>query len=115
MVLLRINQTRVQPQHLPLKLVQLAPQGQQAVVVYGELTSFRDIVFGFKSNGSMTNKLFDYISAETVQELRGKQPAEVQQATQGNDEVLLTLVAVKILNQFFANEKKLWALVAKKA
>ena len=34
---------------------------------------------------------------------------------QASDEAVLTIVGIKILNEFFASDRKLWALVEKKA
>ena len=50
---------------------------------------------------------------ESVQELRSEQTS--QRVKDASDEVLMTLVAIKILNKHYSSSKKLWTLVEKKS
>ena len=61
----------------------------------------------------MTDKIVERINAETIEELQEKQTsAQVKAASR---EVLLTLVAIKILQDHFQTNIALWRLVEKKA
>ena len=50
----------------------------------------------------MKDSLLGYLMVESVRSLRdGQEPGHVVHSLQLNDEALLTLTAIKILNQFF--------------
>ena len=76
-------------------------------VIYGILTNFRDIVNRFFSNGLMSERLLELVEAETVDDLRDSQPAGASIALLSKentpDSVLLTLIAIKILQVFFVD------------
>ena len=76
-------------------------------VIYGILTNFRDIVNRFYSNGLMSEKLLELVEAESVDDLRDSQPAGASIALLSKentpDSVLLTLIAIKILQVFFVD------------
>ena len=82
-------------------------------VLYVPNTNYKDIVFAFKSNGVMSEQLFDMIEAGSAKELQEMQTSNSVKAV--NEDILRTLVAVKILNDNFKDKKALWQLVEKKA
>ena len=59
-------------------------------------TNFRDIVFSFQSSGVANEKLIQHVNADSIEGLKAKQTAD--QVKGVNDEVLLTLIGIKILN-----------------
>ena len=88
-------------------------------IIYGILTNFRDIVNRFYSNGLMSERLLELVEAETVDDLRDSQPAGASIALLSKentpDSVLLTLIAIKILQVFFVDHQRSWFLVEQKA
>ena len=74
---------------------------------------FREIVTAFNSTGIMSEKLIKFLSVQSVDELREKQTDDKVKAV--SDEVLITLIAIKILNDHYKPSKKLWNLVEKKS
>jgi len=82
-------------------------------ITYGINPDFKEIVKCFQANGIMSEKLLKYLSVESVSELRAQQATKTMKDV--SDEVLLTLVAIKILNYHYEDYKKLWTLVEKKA
>ena len=76
-------------------------------------TAYKEIVFAFKSSGVMSEALFGMIVSNTAEELRALQTnGKVKNAS---DDVLRTIVAVKILNDHYQETSALWKLVEKKA
>ena len=61
----------------------------------------------------MSVELLQYLSEESVHALREKQTS--QRVKSASDEVLVTLVAIKILNDHYCSDKKLWTFVEKKS
>ena len=61
----------------------------------------------------MPEQLFDMIEANSAKELQEMQTNNSVKAV--NEDILRTLVAVKILNENFKDKKPLWKLVEKKA
>ena len=92
---------------------------EQIEIVYGVLTNFRDIVKLFYSSGLISNNLLELIDTESADDLRDNQPpgASIVLLSKENtpDSILLTLVAIKILNDFFSESQKSWTLVEQKA
>ena len=76
-VLISINKTVIKPNHMTFKLSKFTKQ-PFITAVYGQKTEFREIVFSFKSNGSMTSKLLMNIYAKSVADLRSKQTPQLQ-------------------------------------
>jgi len=74
---------------------------------------FSEIVTCFNSTGIMTDSLFKRLISKEIAELREKQSNE--KVKEASDEVLLTLIGLKILNTFYKDSKKLWNLVEKKS
>ena len=58
----------------------------------------------------MATSLLQLLSVNSVSALRAAQPAEsaLRDSEFISDKVALTLVAIKILNKFFSNDRKLW-------
>ena len=79
--------------------------------------SFKDIIKLFKTNGSMNESLLNLLTVSSTSELRESQPNGhiLRQAGKVSDDVVLAMVAIKILTQYFAKDSKLWSLVGKKA
>ena len=75
-------------------------------VLYVPNTNYKHIVFAFKSNGVMSEQLFDMIEAGSAKELQEMQTNNAVKAV--NEDILRTLVAVKILNDHFKDKKALW-------
>ena len=65
----------------------------------------------------MTPAILSFLSVNSVSELRDAQEANsiLKQAGKVPDEAALAMAAVKILNDYFENDRKLWNLVEKKA
>ena len=88
-------------------------------IVYGVLTNFRDIVNRFYSSGMMSDRLLELLHVDSADDLRDNQPPEASIVLLSKentpDPVLLTLVAVSILHDFFSESQKSWALVEQKA
>lgn len=79
---------------------------------------FREIVNGFKSNGLMTDKMQAYVTVTSAKEVISKQSGDFKLMTLENDltdDIIWTLVAIKTLNEYYAEKLTLWALVEKKA
>ena len=56
------------------------------------------------------------LTVESVSQLREAQPEDhVLRKSEYNDEIALTLAAIKILGQYFPGNRKLWNLIEKKA
>ena len=85
-------------------------------IIYGFTHPFKDIIKQFSANGAMQSDLHLMLTAESVLQLRQAQPEDhILRKSKFNDQVVLTLVAIKILNQYYAENRKLWNLVEKKA
>ena len=74
----------------------------------------------FRTSGAMTDTLLAMLTVESVEEIRAAQDANhIIRAGAGgqqlSQEVVLTMVGIKILREFFAEDQKLWNLVEKKA
>ena len=84
-------------------------------VIYGVLTNFRDVVNRFFSNGLMSERLLELMEAETIDDLRDSQPpgASIVLLSKENtpDQVLLTLIAIKILQVYYMEHQRSWILV----
>ena len=61
----------------------------------------------------MTEKLFEMIKANSAKELMEEQQNRSVKAAK--EDVLRTLVAIKILNEHYKEKQALWKLVEKKA
>ena len=74
-------------------------------ITYGILTNFRDIICRFFSSGLMSEKLIELMDIESADDLRDSQPpgASIVLLSSKNtpDSVLLTMAAIKILNDFY--------------
>ena len=85
-------------------------------MVYGFPRSFKDIIKQFKTNGAMQNSLILMLTVDSVSQLREAQPEDhTLRKGEYTDEIALTLAAIKILDQYFTGNRKLWILVEKKA
>ena len=89
----------------------------QISILYGVKREFREIVAKFSANGSMTAAILEFLSVNSVAELRDAQEANsiLKEAVKVPDEAALAIAAVKILNEYFEKDRKLWNLVEKKA
>ena len=88
----------------------------EATVIYAYLLEFKAVVHLFSANGAMKDSLLGLLKVNSVQSLRDSQePGHAVHSLQLSDEALLTLTAIKILNQNFGKDKKLWNLVERKA
>ena len=65
----------------------------------------------------MTPEILSFLTVNSVAELRDAQVAGsiLKQAGKVPDEAALAMAGVKILNQYFEKDRKLWNLVEKKA
>lgn len=65
----------------------------------------------------MKETLMNFLNVQTLNELREKQPNKHAFKAEGqvSDDVALTIAGIKILNQYFEKNRKLWNLVEKKA
>lgn len=97
-----------------MKLVYPSGNGYEARITYGIKHSFKDIVKLFSTSGAMTPALMNLLSVDSVSQLKLDQASD-HMLRQASDEAVLTIVGIKILNQFFASDRKLWALVERKA
>ena len=61
----------------------------------------------------MTAAILEFLSVNSVAELRDAQEASsiLKQAGKVPDEAALAIAAVKILNEYFEKDRKLWNLV----
>ena len=85
-------------------------------VKFGIRHEFRSIVKQFRSEGSMNTSIFSMLSVDSASELVAQQADDHMLRNAGfSDEIVLTLVAIKILHDFFDKDKKLWNLVERKA
>ena len=98
------------------------PVLEQKVKPSANLPSFREIVAGFTSSGVMTVKIIEYVTEADASKIMAKQNMESSTHMKAlndqsllTDEVVLTLVAIKILSTHYNEDKKLWSLVEKKA
>ncbi|CDW72317.1 UNKNOWN [Stylonychia lemnae] len=74
--------------------------------------NYKSIVFCQSANGSWTQKLYSMLNQEDLAQLREEQEDE---KLKGIDEsVLLTLVGIKILKEYFIANKNEWTLVVAK-
>ena len=92
--------------------------GWQADIEYKIKRIFREIVFHFSSNGCMQPELLSFLSSgNTVMAQRNIQhnSSILKQENRVSDKAVLTLIGIKILNEFFADSRKVWSLVEKKA
>ena len=74
----------------------------------------------FRTSGEMADTLLAMLTVGSVEEIRAAQDANhIIRAGAGgqqlSQEVVLTMVGIKILREFFAADQKLWNLVEKKA
>ena len=74
---------------------------------------FEDIVSCFTASGITSDKLLQYLSVSDMKALREKQTSE--KVKKASDDILLTLIAIRILTDCYKDDKKLWTLVNKKA
>ena len=86
-------------------------------VTYGVLYDFKDIVRMLRTNGAMQDSLFTTLSVDSILELREAQLADhaLRNVELISDEAALTMVTIKILNEYFAKDQKLWGLIERKA
>ena len=82
-------------------------------IIYIMNTNYKDIVFAFQSNGVMKEKLYEMIKASSAKELMEMQ--QNRSVKVAKEDVLRTLVAIKILNDHYKEKQALWKLVEKKA
>ena len=82
-------------------------------ITFTPALDFSEIVKAFRSSGIMSDNLLKFLGVETIAEIREKQTNDKVKAV--SDEVLLTFVAIKILNNHYKKSKKLWTLVEKKS
>lgn len=71
----------------------------------------------FNSDGSMPESLLTFLSVDSVKDLRVAQEKGSiwREECKISDVCVLTMAGMKILSEFFANDRKLWSLVEKKA
>ena len=86
------------------------------------MPNFRNIVDGFTSSGVMTEKIIEFVTEANASKIIAKQNMAscttikaLNDKSLLTDEVVLTLVAIKILSTYYSEDKKLWSLVEKKA
>ena len=79
------------------------------VLQYGMMSKFRQVVFAFKSTGEMSEAFFNQLQESNGNKLRSLQTNSTLKTA--SDSVLLTFVALNVLNTQFASDKNLWKLV----
>ena len=79
------------------------------VLQYGMMSKFRQVVFAFKSTGEMSEAFFNQLQESNGNKLRSLQTNSTLKTA--SDSVLLTIVALNVLNTQFASDKNLWKLV----
>ncbi len=78
-------------------------------VKYFVKRTYRDVVFSQHPTGIWSKTLLTMLETKTIQELSAAQKLVLK------DEVLVTLVGLKILAEHFGDDRKSWKLVASKA
>ena len=81
--------------------------GWQVTIVYGIRNQFKDIVALFSTDGSMSESFLKLLTVSSVGELRSAQAAGSKLINM-DDKAALTIIAIKILNEHFTKDKKLW-------
>ena len=76
-------------------------------------TTYKEVAFCFQPSGSSIAELLEVLEPETIDEVRSRQIDGVVKSA--DDDVLLTLVAVKILNEHYEDKITLWGLIERKA
>lgn len=75
--------------------------------------NYKSVVFNQSANGLWTDKLYKLLGEKNIAELKAIQDSEDLKKL--DEQVLLTLIALKVLNEKFSAKKTEWRLVAAKA
>ena len=75
-------------------------------------TSYKDVAFCLSPSGYMTPDLLKLLETKTIYELRTQQQDGVVKSS--DDEVLLTLVGLKILEHNYTDKAEVWGLIGQK-
>ena len=79
---------------------------------YYSKPDFRDLVNGIKSNGVMTDKMLQYVTATSFTAMIAQQGSGfnslIKDVSLLTAEVIYTLAVIKILNTYYSEKQALW-------
>ena len=90
------------------------PSQPQCRITYAIGRGFKDILRLIGANGSANDSIYGVMKVDNFAQLKASN-ADIAEIRDASEKVWLTLVAIKVLNDFFGKDQKLWNLVEKKA